>query len=109
MVRGKRTEGASERFWRRIPIFHIPIFGGWRDYVVLKPHPLNQDWHVGWISGDVTGVTRITLHGPVRMLLGQEGTSFFGVSADSGEQIELRRGVFGKIGSGGRYVKLPLL
>src|SRR3989344_2294378 len=73
--------GVSYANKRHLLRFHIPIFGGWQSYVVLEPeHP--QGWHVGWIPQDTAaGVSRIQLSGPVRLLLGPDEVSFFGISA----------------------------
>lgn len=95
--------------WKfKIPLFHIPIFGGWKDYVVLQPDDDNQHWHIGWLTCDIVGISRIRVRGPIRVLLGPEDVSFFGVSAD-GDQIKLREVARGRIGNGGHYAKTPLL
>lgn len=98
------------RRWRILPMLHMPIFGGWRDYVVLEPDmefpPL---WHIGWVAEHAIGVSRITMStSKVRVLLGPEKVWFFCLSA-SGEQLPLRKIGEGRIGSGGPYVHIPLL
>src|SRR5438477_6535332 len=32
-----------------LPLFHIPVFGGWRKYVVLEARNEVEGWYVGWI------------------------------------------------------------
>ncbi len=101
-------KSAGVRFWFKIPFFHIPIAGGWKNYVVLQPVDLSKVWHVGWIAHDVTGISRIKVTGPVRVLLGSKDVSFFGISSE-GDQLQLEEISRGKIGDGGKYAKSPLL
>ena len=103
---GVETSGTRSWFW--IPLFHIPILGGWKDYVVLQPSDSNQEWHVGWIASDTAGVSRIKLHGPVRMLLGPGDASFFGVDV-RGTQLPISEIARGHIGDNGPHKQVPLL
>lgn len=96
-----------ERFWFCIPRFHLPLFGGWKEYVVLQPNSV-EAWHVGWIGDDVAGVSRIKIQGPVRLLVGPKDVSFFGVNTE-GVQIQLYEVARGRIGNRGEYAKIPLL
>ena len=111
MVACKGAGTTGVRFWLGIPLFHLPIFGGWKNYVVLQSCDMvGRKWHVGWIAGDVAGVSRIELRGPgglVRMLIGPGDVSFFGVN--EGEQIPIRLVARGRLGDGGRYRRVPLL
>lgn len=89
--------------------FHLPRLGGWKNYVVLEPTSGDgKGWHVGWIAGNVIGVSRIPLNGPVRVLVGSGKVSWFGVNSDGG-QIKLRQVGIGRIGDGGTFAKIPLL
>ncbi len=104
-------QGASSRFWLFLPMFHLPIlaeFGGWKDYVVIKPVGYNQTWHIGWVTGKSVGLSRIAITGPVRMLAGNEEIHFFGLTPD-GVQIPLKKIGSGQIGDAGAYRRLPLL
>jgi hypothetical protein len=94
-----------------IPLLHLPIFGGWRNYAVLEPVEYNGQWHVGWQAGGAAGVSRIPVRGPVRMLVGPGDVSFFGVTAGQagGDQVRIRQIGSGRIGKGGPYAKVPLL
>lgn len=102
--------GGVERWRYGLPIFHVPIFGGWREYIVLEPsiNP-SQFWYVGWISGDeVSGVSRVQIKGSVRLLLGNGSTKFFGLN-EGGVQIKIHEIGRGRIGDGGPFSQLPLL
>ncbi len=110
MVHCHGIPGASNRKILGIPIFHIPILGGWRNYVVLKPCDAVciRGWYVGWMANDVIGVSRIPLVGSVRLLLGPGDVAFFGISFN-GDQIPIKKIGEGRIGDGGSYCKVPLL
>lgn len=99
---------AQARFVFGIPVFHIPIVGGWKEYVVLQPSDVNEKWHVGWIPPDEPGVSRLTVCGPARVLLGPGAVSFFGVDTE-GNQIPIHEIARGRIGDNGPYANVPLL
>lgn len=99
---------ASRRWLGKIPLFHLPILGGWREYVVLEPAVPVMYWHPGWYTSHVCGASRLAKRGRVRLLRGSETTSFFGVN-EHGEQIPLTIVGYGRIGDGGPYAHLPLL
>lgn len=94
---------------RRIFFFHMPIFGGWKKYVVLRPKEM-ENWHIGWITDDkkIIGVSKIILSGSVRMLVGNKNVQFFGVN-ELGEQIEINKIGEGTIGDNGPHSQRPLL
>ncbi|MEI6649814.1 MAG: hypothetical protein WCL23_00070 [Candidatus Moraniibacteriota bacterium] len=93
---------------RTLVRFHIPILGGWKDYVVLVPERESR-WHIGWNNHLGGGVSRIVLSGPVRMLRGPGSATFFGIDADTGEQIPIRLIGTGRIGDLGGFAKVKLL
>ncbi len=94
--------------WVLVLIFHIPILGGWREYVVLAPEDHHVgEWMPGWWAGNAVGVSRLRIRGPVRLLRGPSETLFFGVDAH-GCQIRLREIGRGRIGQGGPFAHLPL-
>src|SRR5215212_9610797 len=31
------------------PLFHVPVLGGWRNFVTLEVGEPLQRWHIGWI------------------------------------------------------------
>lgn len=92
------------------PLFHMPIFGGWRNYVILRSvrDDCSIPWHIGWRSERRAGISKIPLYGLwVRMLVGPGDVSFFGIS--EGRQIPLRLVGTGYIGDGGPFRKTSLL
>ncbi len=89
--------------------FHLPIFGGWKKYVVLCPVDASQDWYIGWISSIDAGVSRIKLRGPVRMLLGPSEVTFFGLNTETNEQINIKERGSGRVGDTGPHTQVPLL
>jgi len=91
-----------------LPLFHLPILGGWRNYVVLKPLDPNTEWHPIWVAKDVVGISQLTIKGAARLLLGPEPCRFYGVST-SGDQIKIIVVGFGRIGARGPFARLPLL
>ena len=109
MVYLDAARGASERLlWGIIPLFHMPVFGGWRSYVVLAPKDNVKHWYVGWRAVDTAGISRIPINCWVRVLEGDGPTRWFGLDAD-GNQIELDLiGTSGEIGNGGAFASLPL-
>lgn len=107
MVHCAGIPGAMRSRW--LFIFHIPILGGWRNYIVLEPSDKLRKWYVGYITNDMVGVSRIRLSGPVRMLIGNGGVYFYGIDADCYEQIPIREIGRGRIGKGGKFSKEKLL
>jgi len=100
---------ASPRWKVFLPIFHIPIFGGWKHYVVIEPTVPQDCWFVGWIAGDLAGLSRIPLVGPVRVLRGATPVQFFGLN-EHGNQIaiqEVGRGIVGNAPK--EHCRIPLL
>lgn len=99
---------ALSRYVLGIPIFHVPIFGGWKNYEVLGPVSDSVAWYLGWHSADAFGVSRVPVKGPVRALRGPKSCRFFGFNAEL-EQIPLFQIGQGTIGQGGPFCQLPLL
>lgn len=90
-----------------IPLFHCPICGGWRHYVVLQPIDYTPEWYVGWLSEDANGVSLLPNKGPVRVVEGAKPASWFGITKN-GRQIPLRLLGKGRIGDGGPFANIPL-
>lgn len=88
--------------------FHVPILGGWRDYIALSPATPEDGWHVGWISEDSQALSMVELRSAVRVLVARSRTSFFGLRP-SGEQIGITQIGEGRIGERSRLSELPLL
>ena len=91
-------------------LFHIPIIGGWKKYVVLEAiDSTTEKYHVGWINEQVCGVSRIPVKGRVRLLVGPCDVQFFGIDPITGQQVALQKVGQGIIGRGGPHCQLPLL
>lgn len=108
LVSAQGDKTATKRwFFTFLPLFHCPIFGGWRNYVVIEPTEHTIEWYVGWLADGVNGVSLLPIKGGVRVLEGPGPTSWFGVNKN-GHQISLRLLGKGRIGMGGCYTHLPL-
>jgi hypothetical protein len=101
-------QSAARRWVGPLPIFHIPVLGGWRKFVVLKPRSYEGEWFVGWVTGDAIGVSNIPLSGMVRLLQGPLPGVFFGVTGE-GVQIDIDIIDYGEVGQARQYAKVPLL
>lgn len=46
-----RIEGddKSKRSVKGFPFYHIPLFGGWKNYVILEVEDFGSFWNLGWI------------------------------------------------------------
>ncbi len=109
MVSAPADPYATRRLGRFDLRFHMPLFGGWKEYVVLTPEQHLEPWYVGWWpNGGSPGRSLIPLTAPVRVLRGPDPTEFFGFDA-YGKQIKLRKFGTGTLGQGGRFASLPLL
>ena len=99
---------ARDRWFGPIPLFHMPIFGGWKKFVVVHPKNRSAEWFVGWVAFDALGVSKIPVAGPVRVCIGPRQGQFFGLDAD-GVQIDIEVVGEGRIGQAGQYGTIPLL
>lgn len=99
------------------PLFHIPLVGGWRNYVVLEIEGNMFPWHIGWIVCDEKGektsigeLQRLPLYeSSVRMLVGPIGkTTIFCAFDKNGVQQKLHIKGKGCIGDGSRYGSIRL-
>lgn len=105
-VEGDRA--AVQRWLGIVPVFHMPIFGGWKKYAVIKPVVPQDIWFVGWVVGDALGLSHIPLQHQVRLLQGNGSAQFFAVN-EHGEQIQLQLVGYGEVGKRGDFNKVPLL
>jgi hypothetical protein len=100
---------SRKRWFSFIPIFHMPVFGGWKKFVVLVPVDPHKTWHVGWLpDDDKAGVSLVPVTGWVRVLIGSDPVRFFGFN-EHGLQVELVCLGEGHIGKADIYAKVPLL
>lgn len=101
------VDGNERSVYTRVggPLFHIPLLGGWRNYVVLEAKASGH-WHIGWLHEELPtapqfkAVNRLQLtRSRVRMLRGVTGmrTKFFALDA-TGNQIPLALVGEGKLG-----------
>jgi hypothetical protein len=97
---------ATPRWKFLLPIFHMPFLGGWRNFVVFEPTVPQDEWFIGWIAGDLVGVSRVPLSRSVRLLRCPTHAFIFGLN-EHGEQIQtIGQGVIGKAGV---FYRVPLL
>ena len=99
------------------PLFHIPLIGGWKDYIVLQVDMTDKIWHVGWIVRESKSlqVLRSEIHklplfeNKVRLLVGpiERVTTFFATN-NNGIQLPLKIIGKGKMGDGSNYSKVRL-
>ncbi len=99
---------ACNRWFGWIPIFHMPIFGGWKKFVVIEPKVKQDVWYVGWIPGDVIGISRIKLCHSVKLLRSPQTVYFFGLN-EHGEQIEINIIGSGELGKDKKYSGVQFL
>lgn len=99
---------ARKRWLGPIPLFHVPLLGGWRKFVVLQPCDYVGIWYIGWVAYDAQGISKIQLSGPVRLGIGPRQAQFFGLDED-GKQIDIEVIGYGEIGRAGKYARVPLL
>ena len=107
MVHRAGDRSARPRTFFGLPLFHMPLFGGWKNYVVLYAPSCVDDWYVGWITCDSVGISRIPLYMGVRMLIGPHPVSFFGVSVADGRQVRVQQAGEGRIGDRGVWRSVP--
>lgn len=105
-------ESSSRMFLNFIPISHMPIFGGWRKKVILRPQIklYNESfWHVGWITENVIGVSLFPIkENAVAVLMGKGPCKWFAVD-NNGLQLPLEEIGEGRIGVKGEFSKFLLL
>lgn len=91
--------------------FHMPLFGGWQDYVIIKPEDESiKDWQICWKGNyhhKSFQKSQFKLTTPVKMLKGPNDTDFYAFDS-TGKQIALIKTDEGRLGDG-RYSDLPLL
>ncbi len=107
MVHVVGDDQAAARFkWGWLPHFHMPRFGGWKQYAVLEPITVCAVWYVGWIADDVVGISLLPLNAKVRVLHGPKSAHFFALN-QQGAQVPLRLVGYGLLGSQ-QYRDVPL-
>jgi hypothetical protein len=99
-----------------LPLFHIPLIGGWRNYAILEVQSTVATWHVGWIHLVVPAGSRPRSHVQrlpiaernIRVLKHPHGyvTKFFAVDS-CGNQIPVKCVGEGRLGDN-RYKNIRL-
>lgn len=101
--------GSSGGFLVHKGLFHMPIFGGWKNYVVLENMDFKDYWFIGWKTGGYFQYSTLSLKQPyVRLLKGRKGSKsyFFGLNS-KGQQVKLGVVAHGVLGDK-KYPHIPL-
>jgi hypothetical protein len=87
-------------------LFHSPIFGGWKKYIVLEPSTSERPFYIGWTiqtkNTRKTEVHKLPIYeNSIRVLSGSPLFSgyFFALSAE-GEQVPIKCIGQGRLGDG---------
>lgn len=87
---------------KRNPLFHLPLLGGWKNYVVIENPLYNEEliipWHIGWIYNNQAEIHKLPIQSAhIKMLTGPMGhtTTFFAIS--DGIQIPIASKDTGKL------------
>lgn len=99
-------DSAIKRWFGPVPLFHIPILGGWKKFGVVQPKESVDEWFIGWTAYNVPGLSKIPLNGPVRIGIGNESPAYYGFDRN-GEQIEIVSAGEGYIGKAGIFAQVP--
>lgn len=109
-----RVMAPTTKSMRRIrPFFHLPLLGGWHQYVVVQADA--PRYHIGWAIPTVDGeryrmaqLNRLPLDGPVKMLRAGDApwVDLFAVD-EPGRQRPLKCIGEGRLGDGA-YPEYPL-
>lgn len=97
---------AHRRWLGPIPLFHMPVFGGWKKFGVIEPVDEVDEWFIGWLAFDIVGISQIPLSGPVRIGLGPRQAEYFGIDS-GGNQIKIKEVGEGYIGKAGVFAQVP--
>lgn len=81
---------------KRFGLFHMPILGGLKKYVILENNNYINYWNVGWNDQ----IQKLKIYdNRIKLLVGKEDFIAFGLSDDK-TQVNLKIIDFGKIGDG---------
>ena len=81
---------------KRFGLFHMPILGGLRKYIILENNNYKKIWNVGWNDQ----IQKLKIYGKrIKLLVGKEDYDAFGLS-DNKNEVKLKIVDFGKIGDG---------
>lgn len=86
-------------------LFHAPIFGGWKKYIVLQPKGYDGPFRIGWVTYKNNKLSEIAVHkliiknSKIRVLSGTPNFSgYFFALTIKGEQIPLEKVGEGTLG-----------
>lgn len=108
VINAPADTSSVRRWFCPIPIFHMPILGGWKKFVVIEPVENIRDWHIGWLVSDAFGLSKIPIEKSARLGIGPAPAQYFGVDSE-GNQIAIKFVGEGEIGRAGEFAKIPLL
>lgn len=81
---------------KRFGLFHMPILGGLKKYVILENSNYNNYWNIGWNDQ----IQKLKIYDKrIKLLVGKEDFDAYGLSDDKTE-VNLKITDFGKIGDG---------
>lgn len=94
---GKKTIGQDpSRFsFDTLGLIHMPIFGGWKNYLVLEAEDFDQFWRVGWKvsyldpeKGRFCQIHKLKIYGPrIKVLAGNDETEGIGFGLNDGHKL----------------------
>ncbi len=100
--------GTDNRSFKRhfLFLFHAPIFGGWKNYIVLAPKQPIDTFFIGWIIYDKStnkllekGIHKLPIKNRIRMLSGPPNYKGYFFAVDkNGNQIEIKQAGSGILG-----------
>lgn len=90
-------------------LFHMPIFGGWKNYIILKAESFTHHWNIGWriysntpVAASKCEIQKLPISSPfIKLLKGLPGqkVEFFAIDSD-GSQAPLHLVGEGRLGDG---------
>ena len=99
----------KSRFSNSTPLNHMPIFGGWKNYVILEASGYSNYWNVGWKlkyvdskRPDKCEIHKLRINSPyIKLLKGISDSEkvFFGLN-EKGEYVKLKIVGNGVLGDG---------
>lgn len=110
-----KGDDKSKHSTRGLPLYHMPLFGGWKNYVILKANNYGKYWNVGWIvefhdsRNTIYQVQGSRIKSPpIKVLKGinDSDKTFFAVK-ENGDFADIRLIDSGRIGDG-KYRKVRL-
>jgi len=91
MVSHDGDPAATRRCVLGLSMAHLPILGGWRHFVAVRPVDPICAWHIGWSTKEGVFINRTPLYTAIRKMVGPDKVYVFGVCAKTGKQIALKR------------------